>query len=63
MAVCTVPPKGGGQCRVRIYPDIVFRVYSQWWNVAAAGTASKTPGNMGFVHIPVCKEILEIFGV
>ena len=32
-----------------------------WWDPAA--TASKTPGNMGWVHIPLCKEILEIFWV
>ena len=30
------------------------------WN--PAGTALKTSGNMGWVHIPLCKEILEIFG-
>jgi len=32
-----------------------------WWN--PAGIASKTPGNKGWMHIPLCKEIFKILGL
>ena len=49
----TRSPKGGDIFEFEYIQT--FFSGSMWWNLA--GTASKTPGNMGWVHIPLCKEI------
>ena len=46
--------------RVRIYPDMFFRVCVVG---ALLVQHEKTRGNMGWVHIPLCKEEFEEFGL
>ena len=55
----TWSPRGGGQFRVSISGHSFQGLCG--WN--PAGTASKPPGNMGWMHIPLRKEDLKIFGV
>jgi hypothetical protein len=39
------------------------RYNSGVYGLKGTDEAIKTPGNMGLVHTPLCKEILEILGV